>query len=148
MEIRELRLLVTETDLNGFLGRCSFPDVIRDLRIAVLPEGIRVRGIYRTVIGIPFEMLWQVSAAEGTVIARLGSLKAGFLPLGLLKSYFLGAVAGVAELVELRNDTLVIDVDRLLQDRGLPLRANLTAIRCADGSLTVESRSRGAGETA
>lgn len=143
MEICELRLLVTESDLNEFLRGCSFPDAVRDPAIAVVPEGIRFRAVYQTVVGVPFEMLWQVSAIDGLLVARLATIKAGFLPLGFLKKYLLNAIAAAAGPVELRDDTLVCDVDRVLQERGLPLRTHLSAIRCADGSLIVESGAGG-----
>jgi hypothetical protein len=75
-------------------------------------------------------------------------LKAGFLSLSFLKRYFLQAIAGVSSLVELRDETLVFDVEALLRDSGLPLRTNLSAIRCDYGSLTVECGEVTGGEAA
>jgi hypothetical protein len=73
------------------------------------------------------------------VVARLEELKAGPLSLGFVKGYLLDAIAAATTVLELRDDTLSFDVNALLQDKGWPVRANLTSIRCAYGSLTVES---------
>ncbi|MEX0804079.1 MAG: hypothetical protein WD688_12285 [Candidatus Binatia bacterium] len=109
------------------------------MRFAVIPEGIRVSGTYEKGIGIPFQMLWQVSVSEEKVVARLGKLKAGFLSLGWVKNYLLQAIAAATTVLELRDETLVFDVDALLQEKGLPLWTHLTALRCDYASLTVES---------
>ena len=149
MEIRSLRLIVTEADLSDFLGRaCSWPETVRDVRIALAPEGVVVSGTYYKIIGIPFHMLWVVSVSKGKITAQVGRLKAGFLSLSFLKRYFLQAIAGVSSLVELRDETLVFDVEALLRDSGLPLRTNLSAIRCDYGSLTVECGEVTGGEAA
>jgi hypothetical protein len=140
MEVVSLRLIVTEADLNELASRiCSWPDAIRNVRFAVIPEGIRVSGTYETGVGIPFQMLWQVSVSEEKVVARLGKLKAGFLSLGWVKHYLLQAIAAATTILELRDETLVFDVDVLLQGQGLPLRTHLTSLRCDYASLTVES---------
>ena len=112
---------------------------IRDLRISIIPEGIRASGTYQQLFGIRFQTLWQVSVLEGKVVARLEELKAGPLSLGFVKGYLLDAIAAATTVLELRDDTLSFDVNALLQDKGWPVRTNLTSICCAHGSLTVES---------
>jgi hypothetical protein len=105
----------------------------------VLPEGVRVSGTYQTMIGVPFETLWQLCVSEGKIVATLEKLKSGLLSLGVAKSYLLRTVAGAVDMLELSGDKILLDVDLLLRNRGIPLRTNLTAIRCDYGSLTVES---------
>ena len=114
-------------------------NAIRDLRLGIIPEGIRVSGTYQALFGFPFLTLWQVSVSEGKVVARLATLKAGPLSLGLVKGYLLDAIAEAATVLELRDDALVFDVNALLQEKGWPVRTNLTAIRCDHGTLTIES---------
>jgi len=118
-----------------------FPRIerIRDLRISIVPEGIRVRGTYQQLFGIRFQTLWQVFVSQGKVVARLAELKAGSLSLNFLKTYLLDTIAAAATVLELRDETLLFDVNALLQDKGWPVRTNLTSIRCDYGSLTVES---------
>lgn len=140
MEIRSLTFVATEVDLNELAARIApRPNAIRDLRLAISPEGIRVTGTYQTLFRFPFLTLWQLSVSEGKVEARLAKLKAGPLSLGLVKGYLLDAIAGAASVLELRDDALVFSVDTLLREKGWPVRTNLTAIRCDYGTLTVES---------
>jgi len=140
VEIRSLTLVATEADLNELAPKIfSWPDAIRDLRFSFIPEGIRASGTYQQLFGIRFQTLWQVSVSEGKVVARLEELKAGPLSLGFVKGYLLDAIAAATTVLELRDDTLSFDVNALLQDKGWPVRTNLTSIRCAYGSLTVES---------
>ena len=140
MEIRSLTFVATEADLNELASQI-FPRIerIRDLRISIVPEGIRVRGTYQQLFGIRFQTLWQVFVSQGKVVARLAELKAGSLSLNFLKTYLLNTIAAAATVLELRDETLLFDVNALLQDKGWPVRTNLTSIRCDYGSLTVES---------
>ncbi len=73
------------------------------------------------------------------MVARSTELKAGSLSLNFLKAYLLDTIAATATMLELRDETLLFDVNALLQDKGWPVRTNLTSIRCDYGSLTVES---------
>jgi hypothetical protein len=114
-------------------------NAIRDLRLAVIPEGIRVSGTYQKLFGFPFLTLWQLSVSDGKVVARLTKLKAGPLSIGLVRGYLLNAIAGAATVLELRDDALVFNVNALLQEKGWPVQTNLTAIRCDYGTLTIES---------
>ena len=140
MEIRSLTFVATEADLNELASQI-FPRIerIRDLRISIVPEGIRVRGTYQQLFGIRFQTLWQVFVSQGKVMARLAELKAGSLSLNFLKTYLLDTIAAAVTVLELRDETLLFDVNALLQDKGWPVRTNLTSIRCDYGSLTVES---------
>ena len=140
MEIRSLTFVATEADLNDLTSQI-LPRIerIRDLRITIVPEGIRVSGTYQQVFGIRFQTLWQVSVSQGKVVARLAELKGGSLSLNFLKAYLLDTIAAAALMLELRDEALLLDVNALLHDKGWPVRTNLTSIRCDYGSLTVES---------
>ena len=140
MEIRSLTLIVTEADLNEWATRIlSRLESVRDLRMAVIPKGIRVNDTYQKLFGIRFLALWQVSVSDGKVVAWVEQFKAGALSLSFLKGYLLDAIAAATPVLQLRDDRLWCDVDALLQDKGWPIRTNLTSVRCDYGSLIVES---------
>jgi hypothetical protein len=140
MEIQLLKLGVSDADLNHLAYRTFvWPEAIRDVYFAVTPEGIRVTGIYQRIIGIPFQMLWQLSISEGKLVARMERLRAGFINIGLIKEYLQNLIAAATNIVIL-NGMLVFDVDALLADKGWPVRLNFTSIRCTLGSLILESR--------
>jgi hypothetical protein len=140
VEIRSLTFIATEADLNELVAKMAPRlNAIRDLHLAVIPEGIRVSGTYQKLFGFPFVTLWQLSVSEGKVVARLTKLTAGPLSLGLVKGYLLDAIAGATTVLELHDDALVFNVNALLQEKGWPVQTNLTAIRCDYGTLTIES---------
>jgi hypothetical protein len=140
MHIESLRWVATEGDLNELAARfLPQPEKISGVRIAVVPQGIRITGAYQAAIRIPFETLWEISVCEGKLAVRLRTLKTGILSLGLAHGYVLKAVAATARMLELRGDMLLLDVDALLRERGLPLRTNLASVHCDYGSLIVLS---------
>lgn len=140
MEIRALRLVVTEADLNELTRKFfAWPEAVRDPHITIVPEGILVRGTYQTIVGIPFQLRWRVSVTAGRINGQLETLKAGPISLGLLKRFFVDAIAGATGALEVRDETLVLDIDGLLQEQGWPLRMNLASITCDYGRLTIES---------
>jgi hypothetical protein len=140
MEIQSLRLMVSEQDLNGLMVRL-LPEMrkIRDLRLKLLRSGVSVSGIYQTFIGIPFETRWDLFVDEGKIAARLKSVKTAGLEMGLIKDYVMEAIASATNMVIVEGETVRFDVDLLLGKKGVPLRTNLTAVRCNEGSLLIES---------
>ena len=139
MEIQLLKLSVSGMDLNRLASQTLVgPDAIRDVHFSVMPEGIRVTGVYQQFIGIPFQMLWQLSVSDGKVIGRIERVTAGFIAVDLFKKYILKHIAAPTNL-PVRSGMLVFDVDALLADKGWPVRLNLTKIRCTLCSLIVES---------
>jgi hypothetical protein len=140
MEIQLLKLSVNDTDLNRLASKTLvWPDAIRNVHFAVVPEGVRVRGVYQQFIGISFQMLWQLSVSEGKVISRIERVRAGFISVGFLKEYLLKLIAAATN-IAIRDGMLVFDVDAILADKGWPVRLNLSSIRCTLGSLILESR--------
>ena len=139
MEIQLLKLSVTDADLNQLANKTfSWPDAIRNVRFAVVPEGVRVIGTYQRFIAIPFQVLWQVSVSEGKVIGRIERLKAGFLSLGFLKQYLLNLIAAATG-IAICDEMLILDLNALLADKGWPVRVNLSSISFNYGSLLLES---------
>jgi hypothetical protein len=140
MEIQFLTLSVDDTDLNQLASQVFvWPDAIRDVQLAVTPEGIRVVGVYQQFFGIPFQMLWQISVSGGKVIGRIERVRAGFINVGFIKNYLLNVLAAATN-IEVRDGMLVFDVDAILANKGWPVRLNLTSIRCTPGTLILASR--------
>jgi hypothetical protein len=143
MEIQLLKLSVDDADLNEMaLQAFVWPDAIRDVYFAVKPEGVRVTGVYQHFVGIPFQMLWQISVSDGKLVARIERMRAGFFNIGFIKNYLLKFIAAAMNSV-ICDGMLVFDVDALIADKGWPVRLNFTSIRCTLGSLILESRARG-----
>jgi hypothetical protein len=142
VEIQLLKLRVSDGDLNQLANKTfSWPDAIRSVRFAVVPEGIRVTGTYQHFIAIPFSVQWQVSVSDGKLVARIERLKAGFFSVGFLKLYLLNLIAHVTG-ITIRDEMLILDLDALLADSGWPVRVNLASIHFNYGSLVLESCER------
>jgi hypothetical protein len=147
MEIQLLKLRVNDADLNHLAHQTFvWPDAIRNPHLAVLPQGIRFTGTYLQFIGIPFEILWQLSVSEGMVIARIERVKAGFLSVGFIKEYLMNLIAAATN-IAVRDRMLLLDVDALFADHGWPVQFNLTSIHCTFGNLILESRACAASTT-
>jgi len=140
MEIELLKLTMNDADLNHLASQSFvWPEAIRNVRFVITPIGVRVTGVYQQFVGIPFQMLWHLSVFEGKVIGRIEAVKAGFISIGFIKKYLLNLLAAATN-IEIRDGMLVFDVDAVLADKGWPMRANLTSVRCTLGSLIIESR--------
>jgi hypothetical protein len=140
MEIELLKLTMNDADLNHLASQSFvWPEAIRNVRFVITPIGVRVTGVYQQFVGIPFQMLWHLSVFEGKVIGRIEAVKAGFISIGFIKKYLLNLLAAATN-IEIRDGMLVFDVDAVLADKGWPMRANLSSVRCTLGSLIIESR--------
>src|SRR5579885_2419120 len=133
MEIQALRAVITEQDINDWLAQALTGNRqldVRDLRVRLTPEGTFVSGVYESrIIDVPFESLWELSAAGGKAGARL----ARFRPLGGLGGKAFGVadalssgslrqllMHGIADAVtgepslNVDGDTIFCNVDQLL----------------------------------
>jgi hypothetical protein len=147
VEIQALKLLVTDADLNDVVvNRLPEDPEIRKLRVQVAPEGVYVTGVYQMVFNVPFETLWELAVAGGKLTARLSGFKAMGLPVGMFKSMLMNVVREAVspiDGIETEDDTLRLDVERLLAKEGFSVRANLTRVRCHAGHLVVEAATNG-----
>jgi hypothetical protein len=164
MEIQALRLLLTEQDLHRFAVEGAGADeVIRDLRLTIVPDGVRVAGTYPTsFVDVPFATLWHLSVRGGQLLARLGRVQTGdgngdsafdvfsLIGPGAVRATLMTAIARAVrgeDGLRVEGETVLVDPDRLAARRGWPLRTNLVAVRCGQGSLVIEA-ALGAGPTA
>src|SRR5262249_40409682 len=133
-----------ESDLNQLIEQ-YLPDEgpIEDLLLRLLPEGVLVQGSYPTPLGkMSFETLWSLTAAGSALRARLDAVKVAGLPAGLLRGVLLKTIRDVAASqpgVRVEAEALEVDIEQAARARGVPLRINLTALRCSVGSVLVEA---------
>jgi hypothetical protein len=155
MEIHTLRLLLTEDDLQRFAVRAGPDLAVRDLRLRIVPEGLQVAGVYPTsFLDVPFATLWQLSVRGSKLLARLVRIQTGdgdggsalevfsLISPGAVRGTLMNAVARALEGedgLHVEGETVVVDPDRLAARRGWPVRTNLTAVRCGQGALLLES---------
>jgi hypothetical protein len=144
MDIQALTLHITESDLAQILDR-YLPDEgpLEDVRVGLRPEGVLVQGSYHTPLGkMSFETLWSLAVSGCIVQARLETIRVAGLPAGLLRGVLLKTlrdVAGSQPGVGVDGEVVEVDLVQAAQARGVPLRINLTAVRCSAGSLVVEA---------
>jgi hypothetical protein len=147
VEIQALKLLITEEDLNEVVvNRLPEDPEVRKLRIQLAPEGVYVTGVYQMVFNVPFETLWELAVAEGKLTARLSGFKAMGLPVSLFKSMLMNVVSEAVspiDAIETEDDTLRLDLERLLAGEGFSVRANLSGVRCHAGCLILEAGTNG-----
>ena len=75
--------------------------------------------------------------------ARLSNVKALGVGLKFLKTYVLNTISSKTDLLQLREETFILNVDRCLAEAGVPLRTNLVAVRCDRGQLMIECGTNG-----
>ncbi len=141
MELEELRLRVTEDDINLIASRLlTKVDQVRNVQIQVLSGRLVIAGTYQAFIAVPFETSWLISISNGKIAARLETLKAGRLNAGLVKNYLLQIIAAKGEgILNLEGETLLLGPDWLLRRIGLSLQTNLTAVHCTPAAIIFES---------
>ena len=144
MEIHALKLVVTEADLNQ-LAATGLPkdSPVRNPRVRVEEGRLRVSGDYLALmLPVPFETVWELSVREMRACVRLAGVRVVGLPADVLRGFILsgfGRLASRESGIRLENGLLIVDVDGLLQQRGIVLRANLKAIRCEPGRVVLEA---------
>jgi hypothetical protein len=142
MEIQRLQVLVTEQDLQD-LAREHLPEEVafEDLQMHIQPEGVRIKGVYQMFVPVSFEVLWELGIDQGRATATLASFRTLGMPANVLKSLIMNVVADAAkkaEWLQVKGETVRVDVDGLLKHYGLNLLTRLNAIRCQAGWLIVE----------
>jgi hypothetical protein len=144
MEILSLKLALSEEDVNNLVARHGGNDPpVRDLKVRLLPEGVRVSGAYPvTFFNVNFDTLWALSVEGREVAARLADLKVAGAPAGLVRGMLLEMISGnIAreEGARVEGESVLVDPDVLLTRVGLTGRMNLRAVRCEAGRVVVEA---------
>lgn len=143
MEIQSLKLLVSEKEINDLLAReAASGGAVRDLSVRFGAEGISIKGRYQMVMPMPFDTLWKIGVDAGKIVAQLVDAKVVGFPAAMLKGSLMSLIVESIQAdgaLESQGDTLRIDLDRILAQRGFPARTNLTGVHCAGGQLVIES---------
>jgi len=143
MEIQALKVIITSEDVNALIKK-HWPEEhpVEDVAIKLTSGGIMVKGVYPLFINVSFETHWALGVQDGKVSARLTNLRALGVPGNIFKSAILKLIGDAARSeswLEISDDTILVNVDRVLLKNGLPARTNLTRITCQDGAIVVEA---------
>jgi hypothetical protein len=143
MEVLSLKLTLSEADLNNLVTRnLGDNPSVRDLRVGLAPEGVRVSGAYSvSVLKVRFDTLWALSVSGREVAAHLADLRVAGAPAGLVRGTLLEVLGANLEREEgfrVDGETVFVDPDALLARLGLTGHTNLTAVRCEAGQVVVE----------
>ena len=144
MEIQALKILITEQEINELArrGLSANQAPVRDLRVGFSPAGVMITGTYHGMMRMPFETLWQVSVRQGKIVAQLSELKFVGFAAAMFRSVLMRSISDAIQAedaLEVGEDCLRLDLDRLLALRGFPTRTNLTLVRCEHGSFHIEA---------
>jgi len=144
MEIQALRAIITEQEINDIARReaqaAGAP--VSDLAIRFTPAGVEVSGSYRQFVTLPFQTLWQVGVRQGKIIANLADVKVSGFGAAMFRGVMLGAVCSAlnaGDALVVREDSLELNLERLLALHGFPATLNLTGVRIQQGSLLIEA---------
>jgi hypothetical protein len=145
MEIQNLKLLLTEEDINTLVARhLPAEPSLRDLHVQLTPEGVLVTGAYpMPFFSASFQTSWTLAVRGGHLTAQLTDLKVARVPVGLVRGMLFEMLTDtVASLdgLQVEKELISVDVDRLLQrNLGLSTRTNLRTVRCQAGQILVEA---------
>ena len=143
MELLALKLFVTEDDVNRLLAEHLPRDVgVENLRVRLTPDGVHVEGDYPTsFLKVAFETVWALAVAGGRLEARLASIKVAGVPATLLRGVLLKALEDAARRpgVRVEGESVLVDGEEILKEKGIPLRLNLREVLCSVGSLVLRA---------
>ncbi|MDH7571041.1 MAG: hypothetical protein QHJ73_15800 [Armatimonadota bacterium] len=151
MEICRLSVRVNQDELNSWL-RQALANVSnpRELSIDLTPAGPVIRGEYYVdQFGVkwwlPFEADVEPGVSGGLVGLRLTDIRIRAktlipLPASFIVSKLAARLAKLdKEWLFMEGDTVILNLERLLEQHGVSLQANLTHVRCEAGALFLES---------
>jgi hypothetical protein len=144
MELQSLKLVLTDADLNAMARRFLPPNApVTNVQLSIADGAVQVSGTYpKLMLSIPFSTTWQPSIDNGKFRLKLSASRVVGLPASLLHGIFLDAfrkAATKAVGMRVEEDGIVIDLDAILADRGIPLRTNLKSVSCEAGRMTIEA---------
>ncbi|HMF18395.1 MAG TPA: hypothetical protein VKE98_14390 [Gemmataceae bacterium] len=146
MDLHALCVSISDQDLNQLAARHLRDQPVEDISFRVAADGIHIKGVYPLFINVSFETHWQLGVQAGKVTARLAGMRAFGAPGNVFKSAIMKFISDAAhkhDWLQIENDIIVADVDRLLLKNGLAVRTNITTIACQDGVLLIESNANG-----
>jgi hypothetical protein len=143
MEIKALRLIITQEDIERIIPQFTAQNPqVKNLQVRLAADGLIVTGSYQVMVGVPFETSWHLSARGGKLAAQLANLKVVGFGGGMFRGMIMSALAEALQKedgVEVDGEMILVDPERLLEKKGIPLQANLSAVHCESGRLVVEA---------
>jgi hypothetical protein len=144
MEIQALKLLVPEDVVNRLIAEHTPKDVpLQDLAVQLSPDGVHVQGKYPTMfMKVAFETVWAVTVMSGQLEVRLADVKVSGFPATMLRGLIFKMMKESTDRepgLSVEGETLRVDIEQFLAAKGLPLRVNLTNVRCGPGSMVIEA---------
>lgn len=145
MEIRALHLRVTQDELNEWIRRLlSSNEKVHGLAVAITRQGMLLKGTYQIFGGVPFEATLEIGVDGGLVGVRLNKMQAGGLfpvPQALVTSMVMGKLTEHQnDWMRVEGETLVFDIERMLQERGISVITNLYRVSCEEGVIILEAQ--------
>lgn len=144
MEICALTLRVTEEELNTWVRPAAEgTGYLSAVSVSVNGAGLVLRGEANLLgVSLPFEADLEAGAEGAFVALRLASVRSAGVPMkSLLMPFLTGHLKQLErEWLQAQEDTIVVNVERLLAGKGLRLTANLTGIRLEPGGLVLEAQ--------
>lgn len=143
MEIQALRLIVTEDELNNLAER-HWPEKapLTKPRVQIRPDGVELKGTYRGWVRLTVATRWQLGVEGGHLTARLVSCSTLGLSFGGIREKVLDAIrkkADQEEGLEVSQDCLLVNLEKVLGRRGVPLRCHLNGALCEAGRIILEA---------
>jgi|LSQX01.3.fsa_nt_gb hypothetical protein len=144
MEICTLALRVTEEELNGWVRPVlEGTGYLSAVSVSVDGKGLVLRGEGNMLgVSLPFEADLEAAADGAFVAVRLAAVRSAGVPMKpLLMPWITGRLKQLErEWLQVEEDTVVVNVERLLARQEVRLTANLTGIRCEPGALLLEAQ--------
>jgi hypothetical protein len=144
MNILALKVVVTDQELTELTRRelRSSKAPLKDVTIRFTPEGVQVKGSYHMMVTMPFETEWKVTVEAGRLVLTLGDLKVSGFGAAMMRGVMLQTIAAnvpIRDAVTVKDESLVVDLDRVLSQNGLNARTNLRSVRCDAGTMVIEA---------
>ncbi len=146
MVVQELKLVVEESDVVSRL-RASLGEVnqVRDVNFALTPGLVRIGGKFQAGLTIPFDTQWSVDVLEGgqRLGVKLAGVSVGFFGMSAatVTEQVMGALAqrlkDVAG-ISVEGDSIMLDPDILLAEKGIRLGAPISRIEIKQGCVELE----------
>jgi hypothetical protein len=140
MELEALRLVILEEDLNRLARERTPPEApVKEVQARVTSEGLSIAGKAATVT---FESHWTIGVVDRKLEIRLRDIHAGWLPAGMLRGMLVNSLRDAAARtpgVQVEEEFIRVDPDVVLAHYGVPLKTNLTAVRCEAGRVVIEA---------
>ena len=143
MELHELRLSLTEQDLNDLLRKYMPKDVeIDELRVRLVDQAVHITGVYPFFIPVRFETIWEVGVEKGHVSGRLASFKAMGVPGNIFKSAVVKIVEDIAKQehwIRIVGDRFLADLELGCSKYAVVAHLHLRSLQVQSGLLLLEA---------